>query len=257
MKIKIFAIISFLAVSAMATCQNLTDQQGRKQGPWVKKYQNGNVEYEGTFTDNHPVGEFKRYYEDKSLKSVLIYSEDGTEVNATLFHPNGLTASRGEYINQKKEGKWDFYSSSVKDYLICEEVYSKNLRNGLSVKFYPDGSVAEKINYVNDLKDGEWTQYYENGKLLLKTTYSANKLTGKFDVWNNEGKPQISGFYKANLRDSTWRFFKKNGSLRYVLNYIEGVTKDRQADIEASYLIDSLDLNKDKIPDPEKAGGFR
>lgn len=257
MNIKLLAIISLLAVSAIANCQNLTDQQGRKQGPWIKKYPNGNTQYEGTFRDNHPVGEFKRYNADKTLKSVLIYSEDGTVVNATLFHPDGLIASRGKYINQLKEGKWDFYSSSIKDYLICEETYSKNLKNGLSVKFYPDGTIAEKINYVNDRKEGEWTQYHENGKLLLKTNYSGNMLNGKFEVWYNDGKPQITGFYKANLRDGTWRFFKKDGAQRYMLNYISGVTRDRQADIDASYLIDSLELNKGKVQDPEKAVEFR
>ena len=66
MKYKIIAIASLLAIFANVYCQNnsdidKTDQQGRKQGQWVKKDADGNVLYEGTFKDGHPVGEFKRY----------------------------------------------------------------------------------------------------------------------------------------------------------------------------------------------------
>ncbi len=43
-----------------------------------------------------------------------------------------IFAAQGKYINQLKEGKWKFFSSSVEGYLINEEDYSKNLRNGLS-----------------------------------------------------------------------------------------------------------------------------
>jgi antitoxin component YwqK of YwqJK toxin-antitoxin module len=257
MRSKIIAIISLLAVSALASSQNLTDQQGNKQGPWVKKYQNGNTQYEGTFRDNHPVGEFKRYYANKTILSLLIYSTDGTEVDATLYYPNGFIASKGKYINQLKTGQWDFYSASENGYLICRENYSKNLINGLSVKYYHDGTAAEKINYVNGVKEGEWTQYHEDGKLLLKANYNKNMLNGKYEVWYSDGKLQISGAYKNNEREGAWRFFKKTGTERYVLNYIDGVTKDLQADIDASNLIDSLELNKGKIPDPERTEGIR
>ena len=124
MNLKIFTIASFLAISAIASCQteteiNKTDQQGRKQGHWIKKYPNENIMYDGFFKDDHPVGEFRRYYENKTLKSLLIYSSDGTEADATIYHPNGNISSKGKYINQMKEGKWQFFSAFINGYLIC------------------------------------------------------------------------------------------------------------------------------------------
>ncbi len=73
MRIKIFAIISFLTVSIISSCQstgdiNKTDQSGKKQGLWIKKYPGGTVQYEGTFKDDHPAGLFRRYYENHTLK---------------------------------------------------------------------------------------------------------------------------------------------------------------------------------------------
>jgi antitoxin component YwqK of YwqJK toxin-antitoxin module len=255
-------IASIFFISAAANCQtdtkiNITDQRGLKQGNWIKKYPNGNVMYEGFFADDHPVGEFKRYYEDKTLKSLLIYSSDGKEAMAEIFHPNGYIASKGKYINQLKEGKWQFFSEIFNGYLISEEQYSRNIRNGISLTFYPDNKVAEKVNYVNDLKQGEWIKYYPDGKICFKTSYLGGKVNGKFEAWYENGAIQFSGQYKNDLRNGTWLIFNNIGSLKYKMEYLDGVTNDRLSDFDASHFLDSLELNKGKIADPEKSGIIR
>lgn len=257
MSLKVVLIAYMLAISALATSQttsdiNKTDQQGRKQGPWIKKYPNKNILYEGVFKDDHPVGELRRYNEDKTIKSILVFSDDGKEADATIFHPNGSVSTQGKYVNQRKEGKWKFFSSLVNGYLICEEEYSKNIRNGKSVKFFEDGTVAERINFVNDIRQGEWLQFYSNGKTFLKSYYKNGMLNGKMEVWFESGQIELSGYYKNNMREGHWQVYKEDGILKYELDYINGITKNRQMDIDASDLIDSLEKNSGKIADPEK-----
>lgn len=262
MNLKIFMIVSLLAVSASAACQSSTetnckDPHGMKQGTWIKKYPSGLIQYEGYFRDDHPVGEFKRYYEDQILKSVLIYSNDGKEASATIYHPNGFISSQGKYINQMKEGRWKYFSSSVNGCLIQEEEYTKNLRNGLSLKFFPDSTLAEKINFINDLREGEWLQYYASGKIFLKSFYSGGLLNGKFEVWFENGKIEYSGYYKNNLRNGRWSIFNEDGTQKYELNYSGGIARESQMEKEASEFLDKLDSTKGKIPDPEKTGTIR
>ncbi len=262
MNFRIIAIISMLALPVTAACQagsdiNKTDQQGRKQGHWIKKYSSGRIQYEGEFKDDHPVGEFKRYFENNKLKSVLIYTSDGNEADATIYHPNGFISSKGRYINQLKEGKWKFYSASVEGYLINEEEYKGNLRNGPSVKYYPDSTVAERLAYINDKREGEWLQYHTNGKMFLRSFYSGDMLNGKFEVWFEDGTVEFSGFYKNNRREGTWLLYNQDGTLMYKLDYVDGVTNDRQIDIDASNYLDSLEKNAGKIADPEKTGEIR
>jgi len=262
MNIKLITIISLLVFSANATGQissdiNKTDQQGRKQGPWIKKYPNKNTMYEGIFKDDYPVGEFRRYYEDKTIKSIFIFSDDGKIADATIYHPNGFISARGKYINQLKEGKWKFFSFSVNGYLVCEEEYSKNIRDGQSLKFFQDSTVAEKINFVNDIRQGEWLQYYPNGKTSLKSYYKDGLLNGKMEVWFENGTIELSGFYKNNLREGHWHIYNEDGNLKYEMDYVAGTTKNRQFDIDASNLIDSLEKNSGKIADPEKSVEFR
>ena len=257
MRLRILVIILLSSISAEISCQavteiNKTDQLGKKQGAWIKKYPNGNVQYEGTFKDDHPAGEFKRYYEDRTLMSVMIYSDDGRSAEATVYHPNGFISSQGKYSDQKKDGKWKFFSETTDGCLISEDEYYGNIRNGISVKYYPDGTIAERLRYINDKKDGEWLQYYEDGNIFLKSNYSGGMLNGKFEVFYQNGRLQYTGFYKNNLRDGKWLIYNENGTLKYEINYTAGITKDRQMVIDASEYIDSLERNKDKIVDPEK-----
>lgn len=259
MNLKTFTIASLLAISLCLTSQieiqnNRTDKQGKKQGHWIKKYPGETVMYEGFFKDDHPMGEFKRYFENQSLKSILIYSSDGRTANATIYHINGNKSSKGTYVEQLKEGKWQFFSANNSDYLISEEYYSKNLRNGPSVKFYPDSTIAEKLTYLNNIKQGEWIQYYPSGEICLKSYYINGKINGNFEVWFENGAIAYSGQYINDAKDGLWIIFNKDGTVKYKLEYKSGVTKDRQMDIDESDFLDSLENNKGKIADPEKTG---
>jgi antitoxin component YwqK of YwqJK toxin-antitoxin module len=259
MNIKIIIIASFLIISVSAQSQtepalNKTDQQGRKQGHWIKKYPDESVLYDGYFKDDHPVGEFKRYFENQSLKSILFYSEDGRKASATFYHPNGNISSKGSYIDQMKDGKWQFFSQFTNGYLISEEYYTRNLKNGPAVKFYPDSTIAEKLTYVNDIKQGAWIQYYPTGAVSLKSNYLNGKVNGKFEVWFEDGTIEYSGQYKDDSRDGLWIIYNNDGTIKYKLEYLAGMTKDRRIDIDESDFLDSLENNKGKIADPEKTG---
>jgi antitoxin component YwqK of YwqJK toxin-antitoxin module len=259
MKIKVLIVILSLAIPVHSFCQdinniNQTDKKGYKQGKWVKKYPDGAIMYAGTFADDHPVGEFRRYYDSGTLKSLLVYNSSGTEADATMYHDNGYISSKGKYKNQKKEGTWMFYSSFTEGYLLSEENYSANLKNGQSIKYFPDKTVAERIFYKNDLKQGEWIQYYRSGKICLRSGFLNDKVNGKYEVWYENGKLQFAGQYKNDVRDGTWLIYKKDGSVKYKLEYIDGIQTDRRYEIDSSEYLDSLERNIGKIADPEKTG---
>lgn len=259
MNLKILTGILVFLISNTAFSQNdgslnKTDNLGRKQGRWIKKYENGNIMYDGYFRDDHPAGEFKRYYESSTLKSILVFSSNGKEARAMLFYPNGFKASEGSYSDKLKEGKWLFYSSIREGCLISEEEYTKDKKNGLSVKYYPDSTVAEKLNYSADIKHGEWLKYHPNGSLHLRTTFRNGKLDGLFEAFFEDGKPEVKGQYKNDLKEGWWIIYKKDGSIKFKTEYISGIARNNKIDIYESDYIDSLELNKVRIADPEKTG---
>ncbi len=259
MNLKIAAVCFLIMLPGLCLPQsgdaiNQTDGEGRKQGHWIKKYPNGNILYDGFFKNDKPAGEFKRYYEDNTLKSVLVFSHDGSEAKASLYYPNGLTASTGKYVNQLKEGKWQFFSPTAKGVLISEEEYSGNKKNGIAVKYYPDGQAAEKTYYKNDVRHGECLKYYPDGTINLKTHYDTGKLNGKFEAFFETGKPEMTGHYKNDLREGEWIIYKKDGTQRFRMEYASGIPDNADINIYESDYIDSLERIKVRIEDPEKTG---
>jgi antitoxin component YwqK of YwqJK toxin-antitoxin module len=259
MKLKLAIILLLSAAPSTVYCQtptsvNQTDPAGRKQGHWIKRYLDNSIQYEGFFRDDHPVGEFRRYYRDSVLKSVLKFSNDGREASAVLYYPNGNIASRGKYINQKKEGKWQFFSETIREYMYAEVIYKSDLRNGPAVSYYPDSTIAEKVIYVNDLRNGEWTRYYPSGALLLKSSHVNGKIDGKFETWFENGKPEFTGQYRKDGRDGPWVIYNEDGSVRYRLQYTDGITSDRQMDIDLARELEEREKNHDNVQDPEKKG---
>jgi antitoxin component YwqK of YwqJK toxin-antitoxin module len=233
---------------------NFTDNKGMKQGHWIRKDNKGRVLYEGFFRNNRPVGEFKRFYSDGKLQSVLVFSEDGNSADAVFYHTNGLKSSHGKYVNQMKEGKWQFFSSSFNDYMISEEEYRNNQRHGLSVKYYPNNVPSEKVIFKNGVKDGDWLQFYANGSIFLRANYIAGKLQGKFTVYYDDGKIQFAGQYLDDSRNGDWLKYDRNGILISTINYVRGIPTNPDLFLKETQYLDSLELNKGKIADPEKTG---
>lgn len=249
-----FLILAMLTASLEGQELNKTDRDGRKQGHWIKKYPNGNIMYEGYFMNDMPSGEFKRYYEDNTLKSVLVFSSSGSEAEATLYYPNGFVASKGKYLNQLKEGNWQFFSMKTKGLLISEEIFVSDKRNGNSITYYPDSTVADKSVYKNGLRHGEMLKYYPSGKLNLRANYSNGRLDGKFEAFFENGIYEMTGRYKNDLREGEWIIFRKDGSQRFRINYLAGVPDNHSIDIYETEYIDSLEKIKVKIADPDKTG---
>ena len=249
----LLATIVFLFMATLfATAQdiNVVDSNGKRQGKWIKYYDNGVKQYEGFFKDDHPVDTMKRYNNNGTLLSVLIYSEDGVEAYAYIYYDNGYLASEGNYINQQKDGLWKFYSSTNKDYLINEEYYSENLKNGSSVTYYTNKAIAEKRFFVYGKEDGERTKYYADGSLQMKAHYENGKLNGSFESWYSNGEREFQGTYKENLREGKWLMYDEDGKVKYEANYIKGRTDNRQMDIDASDELDLMEQKGKKMLDP-------
>ena len=259
MKQKYILILFLLLLNVNSFSQvsddiNKTDKNGMKQGHWIKKYPNGHVQYDAWFKDNQPFGTFSRYFENDTLHSVLVFSREGKEAIASIYHPNGYIASKGKFVNQLKEGNWQFFSDKSKGYLVQEEEYSTNKRNGVSLKYYPDKSLLEKVSYVNDVKSGEWIQFFPNGIICLRGNYLKGKLDGAFSVFFENGKPEYIGLYKEDTRHGTWKKYNSDGLLKDSIDYKLGVAQNPEKFNKETEYLDALEKNKGKIADPEKTG---
>lgn len=242
-----FGLISLLATSQEI---NHTDASGRRQGLWKKQYPNGKTMYEGSFRDNQPVGQWKRYHESGQLKALLIYPETGDSVQAQLFDTSGKQIARGVYTDEKKAGNWLYFSEGKK---IAEENYTAGSKNGLSRKFYPTGELLEETEWKNDLRDGKYRTFFKNGKPYLECLYRNHARNGYCISYFPTGIPEVEAFYQDDLPEGEWKFFRENGELNYTLQYRQGVLLNpevlRKLDTQQ---LNDWEKNRDKLTDPEK-----
>jgi len=231
---------------------NVTDKNGKKQGPW-KKIENGKVLYAGQFKDDVPYGTFKYYHTNGKLKSETEFVQGVHKVHTVMYHENGHKASEGAYIDQQKDGEWRYYSE--RDTLIKVENYKLGKRNGLWQTYSQSGILLEECNYLNDKRDGLYKTYYLNGNVSLEENFVAGKINGKSTSYYPNKNISMTGNYHNSFRDGDWDAYDVNGKIRsttvykdhalsrtYIYLYQKGVAQKLNQDMVAYFV-----KNRDKV----------
>lgn len=232
--------------------KNITDANGKKQGEWEKRTQEGNLIYKATFKDDKPVGELTRYYPNGRKKIVIDYDSLGLVGTAELFDEKENLIARGFYMENQKDSTWS-YIDPYKN-IICDENYKNGKHNGTTTYYYQNGIPFEIIPYKNEVKDGEWSQYFKNGKLKLKSQYINGKLVGSFKILFEDQRPEVVGFYnKDGKEDGVWKFYKTDGKVDYEIKYKNGkILNSDEIDRRKNERILQLEKNKNSVKDPEQ-----
>ena len=217
-----------------------------------KHYPNGNLMYQGTFRDDIPVGEMKRYSENGMLEAILDYDEDGKSVRAVLFYEDGTRAAEGLYTDMQKDSVWRYYSY-YDSRLAAEETYRQGKLNGPLHTYYNNGIVSEVMEWVEGERNGIWEQYFENGRPRLRAHYKDGMLEGEYIVYYENGNPSVAGFYSTDQRHGQWTFYGEDGSATAELHYEHGRNMDPDVtDAMQDDLFRRIDENMGKFEEPDE-----
>jgi antitoxin component YwqK of YwqJK toxin-antitoxin module len=229
---------------------NLTGSNGMKQGKWQKRYPNGMILYEGSFKNNKPVGEWKRYHETGGIKAILQYSETSDTVKARLFESAAHPVAEGKYFKEKKEGLWIYYAEGIK---VAEEHFVNGLKNGICRKFYATGELLEESEWKNNQKDGKYEALFLTGKPYLQCMYKNDQRNGRCFCYFPSGMPEVESYYTNDLPDGTWKYLNENDSIRFILQYEKGTLKNPEVLINLNTReLENLEKQRAGLTDPEK-----
>lgn len=204
----LFVIQNFLMFS-----QTL-DASGKKQGYWKKKDERTNkLIYEGEFKNDKPVGKFKYYYPNDTVKAIMIFKNEGKSAYAKLFHTNGKRAAEGKYINQEiKDSVWTYYDESGT--LLSREAYQMGKKHGKSCVYLRDGTLSEEKSYKQDVQDGEFKQYFDGKNLKAQGNYVNGNLEGRATYYYPNGNEVATGFYKNGKKNGVWVYKEEDGKIK-------------------------------------------
>ncbi len=232
------------------TNRNQKDEQGRKQGYWEKRYNNGKLAYTVTFKDNKPIGIMTRYHFNGNKRVVIDYNENQFG-KAKLFSEEGKLTAKGFYNGTKKDSTWEFFSPE--GILYTKEHYKNGLKNGITSHYFKKGNIAEEVEWKDDIKDGIWKKYHENGQVKMTSAHKNGKIEGEYIVFYPNGKLEVQGKFIDGLEDGTWVIFTPAETIAYKIEYKEGRTlNEGDFDEKQKKMFEEFEKNKGKLKDPEE-----
>lgn len=84
--------------------------KGQKHGVQKYYYQNGQLSEEVNFKHNIKEGPWIQYFEDGKTKMTTKHSFNQVNGKYTAYYPNGIIMVMGMIMDDKREGKWGFYT---------------------------------------------------------------------------------------------------------------------------------------------------
>ena len=136
----------------------------------------------------------KDYYEDKSLKAELTYTNGILEGEAKQYYQSGKLKSTAIFSNGLLNGQCiGYYESGNIEY---EENYLDDELNGSVKDYYENGQLKAELNYKNGQLDGLARAYHENGQLHIEENYKDGKLEGESTNYDENGNLTSKAIYK-------------------------------------------------------------
>ena len=167
---------------------NYTDDNNQKQGHWV-------------FTNK--------------VKKLPNYKED-------------QIVEEGDYLNNKKNGKWLFYYNNDKVKHIL--TFSNNRPDGYAIFYYKNGQKREEGVWKNNKWVGDYKYYYENGNVRFEWQYNQNgQRTGIQKYYHLNGQLMIEGEWNNGKESGTITEYYEDGSIKS-----ERIFNNGQLDLEST-----------------------
>ncbi len=220
----------------------------RYSGKIIKYFQNGNIKFEGSYDFGTENGEWKYYFENGVVKSILTRdSIYGKLYNKKEFFQNGNLKSHHIGNNEKDSTYYACYFNNGKlkyehHFFTSEnqiERYEKRNVNGHVYELFDEDSiyfkkdsiqltVLEQGQYEKRRKKGTWRTYYQSNELRSITNYFDGRLHGDYQEYYASGQLKKNGKFRQGDKTGTWKSFYENGKPKIVANF----KKDK---LEGSY----------------------
>lgn len=226
---------------------NRYDRNGLKQGRWKYFYENGSLKEEGSFRNGKKDGFFKTYDCNGNLRELKKFVDGEEIIDApeiarlevvTEYYESGAISSVTTYRNGVPEGVSRKYAEdgSIEQAVIYAggNIIGEGImdeegnKNGEWEEYYADGGLRAKGSYTNNLKTGEWFYYHENGVLEQKGSYNdEGRPVGKWVWYYDNGNLWREEFLINGLQDGLVTEFDPYGNVISEGEYFEGLEEGK------------------------------
>lgn len=209
--------------------QNQVDNQGRRQGHWMRTDKDGTKIFEGDFVDGLETGVFTYYYSDGTVRIRNTFTTPGRICTHEAYDEQGHLLARGTYNQRNRDGRWQFFAPD--GHLVKEASYRMGVKEGLHAIFTANGDTAESALWQNGHRHGRWWKRIgEHG--YITATYVHGGLEGTLVEYDNDGHLVRRSLYKDAFKHGLTQLFEGE-TLTVEESWTHGILSDRRIRILA------------------------
>lgn len=138
---------------------------------------------------------------------------------------NYLMCGEGNYLNNKKNGKWDWYIIEDKTFrkiLNQQNTFVDGVLQGEFKCFYANKKLAHQGSYLNHKFDGISKVFYDDGKLYSIVTNKKHLKEGIEKYFFPNGEIELERNYANGIRHGVCKVYYENGTLRELSHFKKG-----------------------------------
>jgi len=196
------------------------DSLRRRQKEWIEYNITGEFRSKGTYVDDKRIGSWEFFYPNQKIEQKGKYDKKGRLQGPwTWYYPNGNVLMKENYQNDKLENGYEEYTEDGQ--LITKGEYLDNDKEG--PWFYQILNYKEYGVYHNGLPDSVWKAYYvKENKLRFEGAFLNGEPDGRHTYYYQNGKPQATGKYAGGQKDGNWNYYDENNFLVLTITYRNG-----------------------------------
>ena len=215
------------------------DEFNNKSLPFAEFRQKQGLQYERAGTQPYS-GFYVQLDENKRIRILRHFQQGVMDGPVVSWRENGLKFHQGNYSLGKIDGIQSSWSEN--NTKILEQNYQMGKLDGLSVRWFRNGQKSSEQIFQNGkivtaigwkpngercpstrVVDGVGMLviYNDFGEEADREEYVGNKQTRSIERYSN-GNTREEGYYKNNLKDGLWIYYRVDGKEHFRVTYLEG-----------------------------------
>lgn len=232
---------TFICFMLLVCFSNLLTAQ--KDGKFEEFFENGQLKVSGQYKNKKRTGEWKSYYKTGELSSVHTYSKGKKNKVYKSFFKNGSLKYETKNIDGVFINKGYYESGNL--------LFERVLKDGFYKEYFQSGKLKIKSNYKDWQLSGVWKKFYPTGELQWAVTYIEDYKDGLYKQFYKNGTLKVEGNTKKNKKEGDEKRYLEDGTLEWKGAYKNNVfNKTWYRYNRAGNKIENLKYKKGKIDKP-------
>lgn len=198
-----------------------TYKNGERNGVYTVFFENGKIFYTGNFKDNKEEGFWKRFHESGRPEMEGCFHNGMMDSIWKEWFPNGVLRYEISYKSNMKDGLVVYYDETGMKTMI--NTYRNGKYNGKFIQYNETGVAVVDGQYIDDKKTGEWIYRQADSKIVRKENYNDGRPSGTWTEYYPNGNIQTRKSYsKTGVIDGRMIKYDRYGKVTYEAQYSNG-----------------------------------